>query len=174
MKIDITGNPGTGNTFTEINIGYVENYNPNLTTLNINHYDGKQQQHAPKQNGEDELQKQELKAEIMSYVKQLSDYVCDGWKNRYERLWETILSHPKVSKKVYSPGKQHATFNKYLVANIICMMCKKSIITEKNMSALTIALEGTTDHAVRGKLAFEPDDADVKKAVLDVFEKFPE
>ena len=31
MDIKIEGNPGTGNTFQEIKIGYVENYNPNAT-----------------------------------------------------------------------------------------------------------------------------------------------
>lgn len=42
MKIEITGNPGTGNTFSEVHIGYVNNYNPNATTVVQNYYDGKQ------------------------------------------------------------------------------------------------------------------------------------
>lgn len=37
MKIDITGNPGTGNTFQEFNIQHVDNFNPNATTV-INNY----------------------------------------------------------------------------------------------------------------------------------------
>jgi len=37
MDIKIEGNPGTGNTFQEINIGTVHNFNPNATTI-INNY----------------------------------------------------------------------------------------------------------------------------------------
>ena len=37
MDIKIKGNPGTGNTFQEIHIGTVQNYNPNATTV-INNY----------------------------------------------------------------------------------------------------------------------------------------
>ena len=33
MDIKIEGNPGTGNTFQEIHIGTVQNYNPNATTV---------------------------------------------------------------------------------------------------------------------------------------------
>ena len=38
MKLDITGNPGTGNTFSETHIDYVENYNPNAQTVINNNY----------------------------------------------------------------------------------------------------------------------------------------
>ena len=38
MEVKIDGNPGTGNTFQEIKIGYVENYVPNATTVINNHY----------------------------------------------------------------------------------------------------------------------------------------
>lgn len=38
MEIKIEGNPGTGNTFQEVKIGTVQNYNPNATTvINNNH-----------------------------------------------------------------------------------------------------------------------------------------
>lgn len=33
MDLKITGNPGTGNTFQEVHIGTVQNYNPNATTV---------------------------------------------------------------------------------------------------------------------------------------------
>ena len=35
MELKIEGNPGTGNTFQEIKIGYVENYVPNATTIMV-------------------------------------------------------------------------------------------------------------------------------------------
>lgn len=38
MDINITGNPGQGNTFQEIHIGTVQNYNPNATTVINNNY----------------------------------------------------------------------------------------------------------------------------------------
>lgn len=42
MDINITGNPGTGNTFQEIHIDTVQNYNPNATTVINNNYGDKQ------------------------------------------------------------------------------------------------------------------------------------
>lgn len=33
MDININGNPGTGNTFQEVHITNVQNYNPNATTV---------------------------------------------------------------------------------------------------------------------------------------------
>lgn len=35
MKIEINGNPGTGNTFTEVHIGHIENSFPNVKAVNI-------------------------------------------------------------------------------------------------------------------------------------------
>lgn len=173
MKIEITGNPGTGNTFNETNIGYVENYNPNATTVIVNHYDGKKKGQTPEEKGQEELQKLSIKKDIKDYVGNLSGYVSDVWKNRYNTLWETILAHPKVSEVVYNPGKQQATFNRNLVANIICMMVDKGIITEDNKTTLTIALEGDKDSPVRAQLAIKVQDAEIKQAVTDVIEKFP-
>lgn len=38
MKIEVKGNPGTGNTFTEINIGHVRSVLPNVTRVVNNYY----------------------------------------------------------------------------------------------------------------------------------------
>ena len=46
MDINIKGNPGTGNTFQEIHIGTVQNYNPNATTV-INNIGTRGEEEAP-------------------------------------------------------------------------------------------------------------------------------
>lgn len=48
MDLKITGNPGTGNTFQEVHIGTVQNYNPNATTV-INHNYGERHKAPPDQ-----------------------------------------------------------------------------------------------------------------------------
>lgn len=46
MEINIKGDPGQGNTFQEIHINKVDNFNPNATTV-INNYYGEKQKPAP-------------------------------------------------------------------------------------------------------------------------------
>lgn len=173
MKLEITGNPGTGNTFSETNIGYVENYNPNATTVIVNHCDGKKKGVTPEEKGQEELHKLSLKKDIKNYVGKLSQYVSNEWKNRYNTLWETILNLPQVSADVYTSGKQQAKFNRNLIANIICMMIGKGIITETNKAKLTKALEGNKENSVRAQLAFEVADKDMKQAIVNVIDKYP-
>lgn len=38
MELIVSGNPGTGNSFEEVNLHDVTNYNPAATTVNNNHY----------------------------------------------------------------------------------------------------------------------------------------
>lgn len=38
MEINIKGDPGQGNTFQEIHINKVDNFNPNATTVINNYY----------------------------------------------------------------------------------------------------------------------------------------
>lgn len=173
MKLEITGNPGTGNTFCETNIGYVENYNPNATTVIVNHCDGKKKGVTPEEKGQEELHKLSLKKDIKNYVGKLSQYVSNEWKNKYNTLWETILNLPQVSADVYTPGKQQANFNRNLIANIICMMIEKGIIVETNKTNLTKALEGDQDNPVRAQLSIGVKDKDMKQAVIKAIDKYP-
>ena len=166
MDIKIEGNPGTGNTFQEIKISYVENYNPNATTFINNHY-GDRKKTAP---AADESQKQldilQRQTEILDYVGNLKQYVAKDWKNRYETLWHNILSLPEVSALIYDPGKQKdTTFNRNLVANILYIMCNQGIISETNATTLTVALEHDKDHPVRAQLRKAPDDKDLKRKI---------
>ena len=131
MEINIKGNPGQGNTFQEIHINKVDNFNPNATTV-INNYYGDKQKPAPA--AEKELQnaeREQRKSDILQYVAKLTQYVSKEWKNRYETLWKNILALPEVEAEVYEPGKQKGTtFNRNLIAHIIYIMCKLSVETK--------------------------------------------
>ena len=159
MDINIKGNPGTGNTFQEVHIGTVQNYNPNATTvINYNYGDKPKTASSPDNNMTDD-EREQLKSEIMTYVSRIKQYAADGWKNRYETTWRSVLDIPEVKSLVFSPGKQKDTlFNRNLVANIIYIMCNAGFYTETNATALTVALEGDKEHSVRGQLAKEPAD----------------
>lgn len=159
MEINIKGNPGTGNTFQEINIGTVQNYNPNATTVINNNYGDKPKAMSSPDNNMTDDEREHLKSEIMTYVSRIKQYVANEWRNRYETTWRSVLDIPEVKSIVFSPGKQKDTlFNRNLVANIIYIMCNAGFYTDTNATALTIALEGDKEHSVRGQLAKEPAD----------------
>lgn len=159
MEINIKGNPGTGNTFQEVHIGTVQNYNPNATTvINYNYGDKPKAMSSPDNNKTDD-EREHLKSEIMTYVSRIKQYVANEWKNRYETTWRSVLDIPEVKSIVFSPGKQKDTlFNRNLVANIIYIMCNAGFYTDTNATTLTIALEGDKERSVRGQLAKEPAD----------------
>ena len=159
MEINIKGNPGTGNTFQEVHIGTVQNYNPNATTvINYNYGDKPKAMSSPDNNMTDD-EREHLKSEIMIYVSRIKQYVAKEWKNRYETTWRSVLDIPEVESLVFSPGKQKDTlFNRNLVANIIYIMCNAGFYTDTNATALTIALEDDKEHSVRQQLAKEPAD----------------
>lgn len=159
MDININGNPGTGNTFQEVHIDYVQNYNPNATTVINNNYGDKPKAMSSPDNNMTDDEREHLKTEIMTYVSRIKQYVANEWKNRYETTWRSVLDIPEVKSIVFSPGKQKDTlFNRNLVANIIYIMCNAGFYTDTNATALSIALEGDKEHSVRGQLAKEPAD----------------
>lgn len=166
MDINITGDPGTGNTFQDIHIGTVQNYNPNATTV-INYNYGEKQKAVPAtDNVLQDAEREQRKAEIMEYVLRLKGYVAKEWKNRYESTWQKILAIPEVKEQVYAPGKQQGTtFNRNLVAHIIYIMCNAEVFTTKNATTLTIALEDNKEHSVRNQLGVYPDSKDITDKV---------
>ncbi len=159
MELNIQGDPGTGNTFTDIHINNVETFAPNATTVVNNHYGDEKK---PRASSDATLQGAESvrrKTEIMQYVNHLKQYVTPAWRDRYEATWQAILRLPEVSSVVCEPGKQKDTnFNRNLVANIIYIMCEKGIIAENNATTLAKALEGDKDHPVRAQLRVKPED----------------
>lgn len=169
MEINIKGDPGQGNTFQEIHINKVDNFNPNATTV-INNYYGEKQKPAPAaEKVLQDAEREQRKSDIMQYVDRLAKYVSKDWKNRYETLWKNILALPEVESEVYEPGKQkRTTFNRNLIAHIIYIMCNEDVLVEKNATHLAIALEGSGEHPVRNQLGQYPSNGDITDKVLQL------
>lgn len=166
MDINIKGNPGTGNTFQEVHIGTVQNYNPNATTVINNNYGDKPKPTSAPDKTMQQAEREQRKAEIMEYVSRIKKYVADEWNNRYETTWRSVLDIPEVEAVVYEPGKQKdTTFNRNLIANIIYIMCGGGVFTTDNATALTECLEGDKNHPVRAKLRQNPDDKTLERHV---------
>lgn len=171
MKIDITGNPGTGNTFQEFNIQHVDNLNPKATTVINNYSDGRKLhvRHETNTEGLSDIDTTPIRADIWNYVSRLKNYLADEWKSRYESLWNRIIDIPEVSAQIYKPGKQQGTnFNRNLVAHIIYYIGNNGLIPNYNAAQLAVALEGDKDHSIRHALGVAPDKpiVDKIKAVL--------
>ena len=182
MRIKIEGDPRTGNTFQEIHIGTVQNYNPNATTIiNYNGIGGgeKIENKDKKNKGNNPMEMRDLlpvRAQILTYVSCLNteELVCPEWVGKkYMDLWDRILSLPEVEAEVYNPGKQHGTsFNRNLVGNIIyylgnCVVGKGRVYRNYNATYITEKLEADKEHSIRLALGKEPAD-EVEKS-LDKF-----
>lgn len=171
MKIEINGNPGTGNTFQETYINHVETYAPNATTV-INNYGDRKPVQPTEAEPVREAERVWRQSEIIQYVSNLKPYVAPAWKNRYESLWRSILGIPRVASVIYAPGKQKdTTFNRDLVGNIVYMMCNNGIIGETNATTLTVALENDKDHSVRAQLRKEPVDKELVEIIRQTIDK---
>lgn len=169
MEINIKGDPGQGNTFQDIHIDHVDNFNPNATTVVNNYYGDKQKSVPAAEKVLQDAEREKRKADIMQYVAKLARYVSKNWKNRYETLWKNILALPEVEAEVYEPGKQKGTtFNRNLIANIICMMVSAEVFNTDNATHLTIALEGDKEHSVRNQLREYPQNDDIKEKINDL------
>lgn len=172
MDIKIEGNPGTGNTFQEINIGTVQNYNPNATTvINYNGVsEGEKGVKNDKPKGKSPVEMRDLppiREQIMLYVSCLNteDIVAPDWVGtKYMKLWDAILNIPEVEAELYTIGKQHGTsFNRNLVGNIIyylatCADKRKRVYKELNAALFARKLEDDSDHSVRGAMGKMPKD----------------
>lgn len=166
MDLNIIGDPGTGNTFQEIHINNVETYAPNATTIVNNHYGDKKRGIPASEVQHSDTDIRLRQTEILQYVMRLKPYVAKEWQGRYESTWRAILALPEVAPSVYEPGRQRdTTFNRNLVANIIYIMCHVGVITEKNASTLTQALEGDKDHSVRAQLGRYPDNKEQRTQI---------
>lgn len=164
MNLNITGDPGTHNTYNEVNIhiDHVENFNPNATNVTNNYGDSGRRHEESSVTAE--TASPELRAvqrdDIIEYVNRLLKYVALEYATQYETLWLAILTIPEVAAEVYTPGKQQGTtFNRNLVANIIHALGhhgadgKHSIFkVPYNAAAFTEVLHGDKDHSVRAAL----------------------
>lgn len=160
MKIEITGDPGTGNTFQEYNIQHVDNFNPKATTVVNNYYDGnKQAAQVATNKVTDKKDTEPVRTEILDYVRKIKPCLADDWKNKYDKLWNDILSLSAVVNDVYKPGKQQNTnFNRNLVAHLIYYIGQQGVVPDYHASHLAVLLEGDRDHPVRSALGKAPGD----------------
>ena len=166
MDINIKGDPGTGNSFTEIIVKEGAIYQPNGTTnITNNYFNGKKYDATPC--NEDE--KQIVRNEVIAYVGKLKPFVKPEWERKYDSLWVRILSLKEVEAEIYKTGNQkgHA-FNRNFVGNIINVICKTVYSTE-NRTQMCNALEGK-DNNVRKEMSKDPSD-EVKKAVINLLEE---
>lgn len=161
MEIKIEGNPGTGNTYQEINIQHVENYNPAATT--VNNYYGTRATGKKAANTfpvDEAIDIASIRQEILNYVSRLRPYLVDEQKSGYLKLWGEILDLNIIAGEVYNPGKQQGTnFNRSLVANIIYYLVMKGFFGDENdynSSQFAVALEGSAERSVRAELRILP------------------
>lgn len=169
MDIKIEGNPGTGNTFQEVNIGHVENYNPAATTV-VNNYYGSadvEPQMVSKSVGVSVT-----RDAILDYVSKTIGFVLFQWKGRYMDLWADILELPEVKSIIYDKGRQvGTTFNRKEVAHIICYLGKHALdgcgIFEKyNATHIAASFHDGAEKSVRPELGFKP-----SKSIQDAINK---
>lgn len=159
MEIKIEGDPGTGNTFMEINIQHVEHFTP-YAPLNNN------SMRASRQSVELQVMDVELiRTNILDYINRLRNCLADEWKSTYKQMWKDILDMEVVSASVYSPGKQQGTnFNRSLVANIIYYLSGKGVYCGKyNAASMAEYLEGNKEHSVRSALGKNPSEAIISR-----------
>lgn len=177
MEIKIEGNPGTGNTYQEIHIDTVQNYNPNAqtvtsTTIINNVYGDAKKGRGAAWEQVPERDKAQRMAEIVQYVLRLQDFVAPQYKPVYESLWHAILGITEVSAVVCEPGTQkNTTFNRKLVANILHLMMERDLFVDRNATSMAIALENDKDHSVRGNLGVNPDDRVISMKVSQAIDK---
>ena len=179
MDIKIEGNPGTGNTFQEVHIGTVQNYNPNATTvINYNGTSDQGEVAKPKKTPttniksmleQDLIDTMPIRKEILNYVSCIRPFVKDGLKDKYMQMWDDILNLSVVEERIYNPGKQQNTnFNRKLVAEILHFLDSKKIYKAPfNAKAMAEALEHDWEHSVRRELAVDPSD-DIKDAITQL------
>lgn len=175
MKIKIEGNPGTGNTFQEINIEHVDNFNPNATTV-INNYGTREEKEDGKKPGSKKSLKDvreiaPIREQILAYVSRLTSIVNDDRKRGYMNMWNDLLDIQVVADKIYDFGKQQGTtFNRNLVANIIHYLNGQKLFSEYVPSHIAELLEGSSDHSVRGELGKDPSDDSIVSRLNRYFE----
>ena len=159
MDIKIEGNPGTGNTFQEINIGHVENYNPAATMVVNNNYATR-----VKPQGERPVvvNKEVLRQEILQYVGKTLQYVAFSWQEKYMAFWADILELPEVQEVVYSPGQRtNMRFNHKEVAHILCYLGKYAnggigIFRTYVASRIAACFGDGKESTIRPELGFRP------------------
>ena len=167
MEVKIEGNPGTGNTFQEINInGPIENYLPNATQV-VNNYYGTTKK---AQDAEPVVDRATLKKKILEDVGKLVNMVYKRRQTNWMDLWNDLLDLPEVKYEVCNPGNNHDTiYNRKLVAGIIHFIASGDRgclgwFSKYNASEITRILGYKEGASIRGELGGDPS-VEVREAI---------
>lgn len=168
MDINIQGNPGTGNTFQEIKIEHVENFNSNAQV--VNNYYGSQ----PQANSEGAVvDKATIRKAILEDVSKLLNMVYKSRQTVWMNLWNDIIDLREVKIDVYMPGKnKDMIYNRKLVAAIIHFVGSDENnclgwISHYNASDIAATLLGSSQKSIRGELGAQPSD-EVQNAIREL------
>lgn len=110
--------------------------------------------------------------EIVAYACRVRSLLAEGWRNRFDKIWDDLLSKKVISDVIYRVGKQQGTnFNRNLVANILYYMSRHGAYGERyNAAAMAFRLENSKDSSIRAALKKDPP-ADIMKALDRYFEE---
>lgn len=110
--------------------------------------------------------------EIVAYACRVRSLLAEGWRNRFDKIWDDLLNKKVISDAIYRVGKQQGTnFNRNLVANILYYMSRHGAYGERyNAAAMAFRLENSKDSSIRAALKKNPP-ADIMKALDRYFEE---
>ena len=110
--------------------------------------------------------------EIVAYACRVRSLLAEGWRNRFDKIWDDLLNKKVISDAIYRVGKQQGTnFNRNLVANILYYMSRHGAYAERyNAAAMAYRLENSKDSSIRAALKKDPP-ADIMKALDRYFEE---
>ena len=109
--------------------------------------------------------------EIIEYACRVRSLLSEGWRNRFDKIWDDLLSKKVISDGIYRVGKQQGTnFNRNLVATILYYMDRYGAYGESyNAAAMAYRLENSKDSSIRAALKKDPPEEIMK--VLDRYFK---
>ena len=159
MDIKIEGNPGTGNSYTEINIEHIENNYPSVTSV-VNNYYGKRM---PEQTADAPIDKAAKREMILDYVCRTRDFVRNPWRKKYRELWSDILDLPEVDAMIYDPGRQKGTdFNRNKLMHLIHYVGHDEghgLFKEFNATRIALSFKDGAESTTRPQLGYNPEKA---------------
>lgn len=183
MKFDKDFNPGTNNTYNEVNMGNNSIYVPGVTNLTIVN-GGKPEdkvESEPKASLYDRMREPDenkdltvAKRAILNYTSRIASMLKPEWMQGWERFWTGLLGLDVIENDICDITKQQGTtFNRMFICKIIHHLSRRDFFKETyNASAMTRALEGDSDHSIRTHgLNLFPDD-DVCKRIDSYIEDF--
>lgn len=171
MDLNINGNPGTGNHYTEVHIGHIENNFPAVKEVTIiTGADGKEvitkteevESASPSSVADSPDDRQGKRTLIMQYVEKTLPFVKFKWQDKYMELWNDILNLPEVEAVIYDRGRQQSIcFNRYALCHLINYVGSKAVdgygIFEKyNATHIAAAFKDNAEQITRPQLYYQP------------------